>query len=87
VAGFVVQGAVIAVLLGIAAVLLRSHGWFSSLRDRALLWDDTAVFIGLLCGVPLLGFLIRKRSSAVGTCIMITVTASLILVALRPSHD
>jgi hypothetical protein len=85
VAGFVVQGVVIAVLLGIAAVLLRSHGWFSSLHDRALLWDDTAVVIGLLCGVPLLGFLIRKRSSAVVTGMVITVAASVVLVALRPS--
>ncbi|MBF9072836.1 hypothetical protein [Streptacidiphilus fuscans] len=85
VAGFVVQGVVITALLGIAAVLLHSHGWFSEPHDRALLWDDTAAFIGLLCGAPLIAFLVRKRSSEVGTGILITVAAFVILLALRPS--
>lgn len=86
VAGFVAQGIFVAALLGVAALLLHSQGWFSDAHDRALLWDDVTVATGLICGVPLLSFLIRKRSSAVALAAVMTVVVCTVLLALRPNQ-
>lgn len=86
VAGFILQGVALAVVLGATAVLVHSGGWFDDLHDHALLWDDAAVAVGLICGIPLTWSLIRKRSSAVAVSIVLTVSGCVTLLDFRPAR-
>ncbi|MBM9506666.1 hypothetical protein [Actinacidiphila acididurans] len=73
-------------MLAATTALLHSGGWFDDAHDHALLWDDAAVVVGLICGIPLAWSLISRRSSAVAVEIMLTIFACVMLLVLRPAR-